>query len=224
MQQDEKDELSGREIVATQHSSVDELRDNGSVKEHSELIREPVVIDGHIFMRTVSRNGQPLSGKYLEREKDREQKFRESLRKGTENGDDFKIDRELFSRFLVSIEGEERVNGRAAWVLSFHPRPGEKQERSRTERIVNHLAGKVWVDEEDYEFSRVDIALTEPVNFYGIVGRIHSLHYKLEQQQYDHLWTPVSSDMNYSARAVVISLHQHVTNSYDNFRHRPAVN
>ncbi len=223
-QQDDLAEQAGHELVADELLTVDELKDDGSIKEHSVYIRHPVVIGGRVFMRTLSRNGQPLTGKYLAKEKDRESKFRDALanNKATatrrDQDENLKIDRDLFSRFLISIEGEEAVNGRPAWILQFHPKAGDKPERSRAERVVNHMAGKLWVDQQDYEIVRVNMALTEPITFYGVVANIRSLHFELEQIRKYGLWLPRYTDLQLEGRAILTSLHQHAHSEFSNFR------
>ena len=223
-QQDDAAEQAGHELVADEVLTVDYLKDDGSIKEHSVYIRQPVVIGGRVFMRTLSRNGQPLTGKYLAKEKDREAKFRDALAKNKatatrrDQDENLKIDRDLFSRFLLSLEGEETVNGRPAWVLEFHPKPGDKPERSRAERVVNHMAGKLWIDQQDDEIVRVDMALTEPITFYGVVANIRSLHFELEQIEKYDLWLPRYTDLQLDGRALLTSLHQHVHSEFTNFR------
>ncbi len=99
------------------------------------------------------------------------------------------MDRELLNRFHVVAAGEEQLNGRAAYLLAFLPKPGDKPERTHAERIINHLGGKIWVDAEDYEVAKADVSLLEPVSFYGIVGKLRTLHLRLEQRYVsDGLW------------------------------------
>ena len=218
-QQEETQEKGGKEVVATEHSVQEELNEDGSVKERTEYIREPVLIEGKVFMRTVSRNGQPLSGKYAREEKSREEKFRGHLhdqRKRDE--DEIKLDRDFFSRFDLNEEGEEGVNGRRAWIVRFKPKPGDKPERTRMERVLNHVQGRVWVDERDYEISKVDCSLMDPISVYGILGKVRHLDFKLDQMERNGLWTPLHLQIAFDARAVVISLRQRVTNDYSNFR------
>lgn len=223
-QQDDAAEQAGHELVADELLTVDYLKDDGSIKEHNVYVRQPVVIGGRVFMRTVSHNGQPLSGKYIAKEKERESKFRDALAKNKatatrrDQDENLKIDRDLFSRFLLSMEGEETVNGRPAWIVQFHPKPGDKPERSRAERVVNHMAGKLWIDQKDYEIARADMALTEPVTFYGVIANIRALHLKLEQIEKDGLWLPSYTDLQLEGRAILTSLHQHSLSEFSNFR------
>ena len=223
-QQEEQDEKQGRELVATQHTVVEDLKDDGSLKERSEFVREPVVIGGRVFMRTVSRNGRPLSGKYLAKEKDREKKFRDTVARSKDDAKrrdeeyDVKLDRELFNRFLVSLEGEEPVNERPAWVLNFHPKPGDKPERTRAERVINHVSGKIWIDQQSYEIVRADMSLTQPITFYGVVANIRGLHFQLEQKPVGEFWHPSFLDLKVEGRALLTSLHQHSHSDFSNFR------
>lgn len=208
---EEKQEKAGREVLCIEHGSYDELDDDGRVKEHADTVREPVLIGDKVYMRLVSRNGSPPTGKYLDREKEREAKFREQTKKPQKKEDDeVKFDRELLSRFNVAILGEEAVGGRPAWLINVLPKPGDKPERVKLERVLNRLSGKIWIDEQDYTIAKVDLALTEPVSFYAFVGKLRSLTLKSEQRPVrDGVWAPVHMDIAVDARAMWKSVHFH---------------
>jgi hypothetical protein len=210
-QEQAKQEKAGADVACTDHSIYEELADDGSVKERTEVLREPVSIDGHIYMKLVSRNGKAPEGKYAEREKEREAKFRERLRKPAKaDDDDVKLDRDFLSRFNVAIVGSEAVQGRLAWVLNVLPKPGPKPERVKMERVLNRVAGKVWVDQQDYTISKIDLVLTEPVSFYAFVGKLRGLAIKSEQKMVgEGAWVPVHTDVTVDARAMVKSVHFH---------------
>src|SRR5438309_7706473 len=217
--QDEQQAKEGKDLVATEHSVQEDLNEDGSVKERTEFVREPVLIEGKVFLRTVSRNGQPLTGKYARTEKQREDKFREHLHDMRKvNEDEIKLDREFFSRFDLTNEGDANVNGRAAWIVGFEPKPGEKSERTRMEHVLNHVQGRIWVDEREYEIAKVDCTLTEPVSVYGILGKVRKLDFKLEQIERGGFWSPLHLQIAFDARAVVVTLRQRITNDYSNFR------
>ncbi|MBV9670535.1 MAG: hypothetical protein JOZ43_06235 [Acidobacteriales bacterium] len=217
LQADERNAKAGNELVATEHSVNEDLKEDGSVRERFETVREPVLIDGHIFQRTISRNGQPLTGKYLKQEQAREEKFRSDLHE-TRKQDQIKLDREFLNRFSFQVEGEGSVQGRPAWIVRFTPRPGDKPERNRLERILNRLQGRAWVDQKEYEIMKVESTLIEPVSFFGFVGKVRRLEFSLDQTQHGGLWAPAHTDLRLEARALMTGLRQHVMTDYSNFR------
>ena len=46
-----------------------------------------------------------------------------------------------------------------------------------TDEFINHAAGRVWVDEQDYAMVKADLHLTDRVNvFGGLVGAVLERH------------------------------------------------
>src|SRR5579884_1163950 len=77
-QQEQADQRNGRAIFCTQHTHVENLNENGSVKEKHDVVAVPVLLGGRVFMKVVERDGAPLTGKHLKNEKEREEKFLEA--------------------------------------------------------------------------------------------------------------------------------------------------
>lgn len=95
--------------------------------------------------------------------------------------------------------------GGAAVVLSFRPKQASLEERCRFERILNHLQGTVWLDEE-LNVMKVQASLTEPVHFgLGIIANVESAQIKYAQQQHGSAWLPSSLSVRWSARFALLS-------------------
>jgi hypothetical protein len=88
---------------------------------------------------------------------------------------DFAVDREFLGRFQFTLVGREIINGRPTLILDLVPATKKPPEREIKDRIINKMAGRVWVDEADSVLVKADFHLTEKVNVVGgLVGAIAS--------------------------------------------------
>ncbi len=58
------------------------------------------------------------------------------------------------------VEGREPVDGRPAIIVSFAPRPGYKPVTAGG-KVLQKLAGRAWIDEEDKQLVRIEARLLE---------------------------------------------------------------
>lgn len=90
-------------------------------------------------------------------------------------------------------------------VLSFRPKRTHLEEHCRFERILNHLEGVVWLD-QDLNVIKVEAKLTEPVRFgLGIIANVESAQIKYTQQQHGDAWLPADLFVSWSARIALFS-------------------
>lgn len=184
----EKEHRQDDRWAGTRRSIQQKLNKEGAVEETNERHYEPVLIQGKVYSRLVSRNGKPLVGDDLKKEAQREKKFRDSLakprkpaQKNADDDDDIELNEELVARYIFTVIGEETVAGRGAYVLTFLPRPGAKlPEKRRMDKVLNRLEGKVWIDAATYALVKVDMHLTEPTTLMGGLGSVRSLDFLLE--------------------------------------------
>ena len=54
-----------------------------------------------------------------------------------------------------------------------------------TDRVLNRLAGTLWVDEADWEITRLKVHLTDELalGWFGMVGSIKQLDFELEEER-----------------------------------------
>jgi hypothetical protein len=119
---------------------------------------------------------------------------------------DFLLNPGLLNRFQFTPAGREIINGRPALVVDFQPKSGILPEQSIKDRFINHAAGRVWVDEQDYALVKADLHLTQRVNvFGGLVGSVWKCTYSFERARTDDgLWFVRNVDWHLEGRAVII--------------------
>ncbi|MGH7198924.1 MAG: hypothetical protein ACREH5_09340, partial [Candidatus Omnitrophota bacterium] len=174
-----------RRFSWTEHAVNEKLENDGKVKERAELEFQWVQLQGKPYRRLVRKNGRLLSGDEVKKEADREKKFLKAIakppkprNKGEDN--DLALNEDVVSRFHFTVIGTENINGRPAYLLTFLPKTTGLPEKRQIDRFVNRLTGKVWIDTQLYSIARLDMHLTEPVNFYGGIGSLRALDMMME--------------------------------------------
>ena len=112
----------------------------------------------------------------------------------------------------------------ASYIISFEPKKKKLRQRSRIEKILNHMSGKVWVDEE-YNLLRVEAKLTDSVSFgLGLFAKIENIELEYTQQEYEQAVLPASLLLRFKARVALLrkELQEVSTHFYDIFVKEPA--
>jgi hypothetical protein len=211
---DQEDE---RELVKQYRFKVFRVRDKldkkGELKERDEEVLENVLIEGFPYQRLIEKNGQALTEKERKEEGKRESEFREKIAKRedpTRDGEnDFSFNQDLVDRFDFSFEGVEELESGSSYVLSYKPKAGKLPVKRRIDRALNKAEGRVWVDQESYEISRVEFELKEEVKlWWGLIGSIHEVKGTVQRQEVNSgVWFPTGFDLYLKGRIFFSSLH-----------------
>src|SRR5213075_2545445 len=115
------------------------------------------------YRRHISNNGVPVSDKELEKQ-DRQE--RERIAKKTrksepkrlqEKAKDDREERELlddvFALYDIQLVRREAHNGVPAILVTFKAKPNY-EPKTRDGKIMQHIAGRAWIAEDDHELSR----------------------------------------------------------------------
>lgn len=119
---------------------------------------------------------------------------------------DFAVDREFLQRFQFTLVGREPINGRPALILDLAPAAKKPPEHDLKDRIINKMAGRVWVDEAESVLVKADFHLTEKVNVVaGLVGAIASFSLSFNRTRTaDGLWFTPRLEWHLDAREVFV--------------------
>jgi len=211
----------------TQRGTFEELDSRDNVKKHEDRVSQVLPIEGEPYARLMLKDGKPLSDKEERIEQERERKFREGLAErrrkraqGKKEDTELELNEELVSKYQFDLTGRELVNGRPAFVLSFQPRSADLPVNRRLDRLLNKLAGKVWIDEKDYEICRVDLHLAENVSAWGgMLASVRKFLFRLEQTKLDGaVWLPSFVDGYIDGRILIRSLHMRLKQQNSDFR------
>lgn len=119
---------------------------------------------------------------------------------------DFAVDREFLQRFQFTLIGREPINGRPALIVDLVPATKKPPEHDLKDRIINKMAGRVWVDEVESVLVKADFHLTEKVNVVaGLVGAIGSFTLSFRRERTaDGLWFTPRLEWHLEGREVFV--------------------
>ncbi len=117
---------------------------------------------------------------------------------------DFMLDQEMINRFEFKVVGRERIDGRPALIMDFHPALKKLPVKNFKDRFINKAAGRVWIDEGDWVLVKADLHLTEGVNVVGgLVGAVKKFNYGFDRiRTRDGLWYTASVNWQLEGREV----------------------
>jgi hypothetical protein len=71
---------------------------------------------------------------------------------------------------------DEDVNGEAAYVISFDPKPNQSA-RSREEQFFSLLGGKLWIAQSDSIILKMDVALQSPCRLFWLLAQVTTFQF-----------------------------------------------
>ena len=151
-------------------------------------------------------NGRPPSPKEIEedREKNRKRQRRFLERNGKKGSDKMMShNMDLYKeKFTPRLIGTETVNARPAYLIQLKPDTNHKIKNGTVDRIMNQMLTKLWVDQEDFQVSRLEAELVKPIGIVvGLIGSIKTIRIRLEQQRLTpQVWTDLKIDADFDIR------------------------
>jgi hypothetical protein len=195
---------------------VKKLSKDGNVKKEETKIYRTTWIEGHPFGELIRINDKVLTKK----EKEKEAKRRSEFIKGIHSQDLKEIleytSQDLYQKYNFTMLPTDKD---VRYIITFEPKKKKLRQRSRVEKILNHLSGKVWVDSE-YNLLRVEAKLTDSVSFgLGLFAKIENIELEYTQQEYEQAVLPATLCLRFKARVVLLKneLQEVNTHFYDIF-------
>lgn len=188
---------------------TDELDSKGGVKSRKEKRYEVQWIAGATYQKLKRLEGEKLSEEQLRREQDQEERNREALGEDKAPAPGQKtrplVTWDLLGRFDFHVEGRVLNRGETNLLLSFKPRGQGVPVRKLSDRVINRLEGRIWVNEAEQEITRAETRLSEKVSFWGgILGSLDRFELVLERQSGDPgVWYNKSADISISGRKLL---------------------
>src|SRR5437867_6505001 len=131
--------------------SLEQVKINGQVAASARLKKEE---------EDVARHGPELVDAKTARRDDHWEKYLTS---------------ELAAKYQFRLVERKMFNGRRTYVISFQPISGNLPVRQMADRLLNQLAGTVWIDEQEFEIARAEISSQCKVTLGGIMELLGSL-------------------------------------------------
>jgi hypothetical protein len=194
---------------------------------------------GGTYKRLIEVDGKPLTAEELarrdaERQRDiaanAERERTESARQRAERLRKAEEERRYRDAMLedavavyqATFVGRERMEGEQVLVAELKARPNART-KTREGRWMKHFAGRIWVDESDYQVVRLDMRAVEDLTIgWGLIGRLHqgSRVFYSRQKVYD-FWMPAELTYGGSGRTLLLRPFEiSVTTTYFGYKKR----
>jgi hypothetical protein len=114
----------------------------------------------------------------------------------------------------------ETTDGRQLYVIQAEPKPGY-QPHSKDGKYLTKFRGKIWVDQNEYQWAKLDLETIDTISFGWFVARLHKgTHFYVEQTRVnDEVWLPKLVHLNIGARiALLKDLNYDVTQTYSDYK------
>lgn len=213
---------AGDDFGFKQELVVAKLKD-GKVDQKESRIYRTIWIQGHAYSELVMINNQRLTPKDKSAEIRRKDSFVRCLKKGDDRDSLigevkairwWQIAGKYDFKLLVPSEN-------AAYVLAFRRKEGELEERNRIEKILNHLAGKIWLD-EDYKVIKAEAWLNEPVKFAWGIFKLDEMKAFFQQQEIGSAYLPSNLHVVFKGHAGFFRKeHQDITAQWSDIFRKP---
>jgi hypothetical protein len=226
-----------REYASRSRIEEKQLNADGTVRSEETKTYDAELIDGVRVRRLIAKNDRPLSADEAAKEQTRISRFvaskkqetaaqkskrLEAREKNREKQKEF--NHEILDAFDFRLAGEEMIDGRKNWILEATPHAGYKPKEMQTQMLA-HMKGKVWIDQQDNQWTKVDAVATDAVSMgFGLVAKLdQGAHFSFQQMRLDDgVWVMRESGM----RAVIhVALVKRISidqlSKFENYRKMP---
>jgi hypothetical protein len=196
------------------HETERNLDSKGAVKSEKRETWETLVLYGQPHRRMLERDGKPLPPDEQRKEQAKLDRLAAKLENETpeqrqrrvteyekrrEKDRDFL--REVTDLYDFHLEGEQQVDGHAAWVISATPKPGYQPKHGDAKPLLK-IRGKIWIDKAEYQWVRLEGETTDTISYGLFIARLNpGAKLVFEQTRVnDEIWLPKRESVSGSGR------------------------
>jgi hypothetical protein len=201
----------------------------GHLKKTESLTYDIQFVGERTYAKVVARDGKPLSESEARKEQekvDRELRKRQGetpeekakAEKEREKAREFA--RELPDAFNFKLIGEEILSGKLAWVISGEPK-SDYHARDQLAKVVTKMRGKVWVDQSDYQWVKIEAEAIGTLSFgLGLLRIGPGSIVEFEQRRInDEVWLPASGKFKVDGRLALLKpLHTEIQLRFQDYK------
>ena len=198
-----------------------EFENDGKVKKRELTEYTFFYLNGEEVSTLVKKDGKPLSEAEQKKENEKTQKRIEELQKREakkeakeekakekgKNEDKDDPDIELFLRACQFVNPRrERFRGQDVLVFDFEPNP-EFKPHKLVEKVVQKLAGVIWVDEKAHDVARLEAYFVGDMKFAGgLLANLQKGTSFVMEQAYvnNEVWLPTYEEAHVGVRVLLV--------------------
>ena len=215
----------GTQYTYQKRSLLERLDAKGHSLKSEEKIYQVTLIGGFPFKRLIKIQGRELSPEELRAQDTKDGKFRQKFVSADMNKRDVRkeglVTPELLDRYQFVVEKRVILNNRPTLVLRFRPKEGQLPSSTIEDRLLNPMAGRLWIDEEDADTARLEVSLVEPVflGWFGLLGSLTQCDLSLERQRMpDGVWINTKQALLIECRKLIATTRYRTTDESSGFK------
>ncbi len=207
--------------TGTRAEEETEFESNGKVKKREVTEYTFFYLNGEEVSTVVKKDGKPLSDAEQKKENEKNQKRIEELQKreikkeakeekAREEGKSEEKDEpgiEIFLRACQFVNPRrERFRGQDVLVFDFEPNP-EFKAHKLVEKVVQKLAGVVWIDEKAHDVARLEAYFVGDMRFAGgLLANLQKGTSFVMEQAYvnNEVWLPTYEEAHVGVRVLLL--------------------
>lgn len=205
-------------------TTIDTLDSKGRVTQQKVKLFEVTMTGGVPRERLIGLEGKRLSARALAQEAEKSDRWRRKFEKpeGNSNRRSF-VPADMAAKFDFRYLKVDRIRDRQTHVIAFTPKSPAPAAKGFGDRIVNQLAGRLWIDVADSQITRLDVKLGEKVNLWGgLLGALNKFGFQLDRRRSDEgVWYNHLCDISLDARGLLKRLRMNIKERSSNFRESP---
>jgi hypothetical protein len=200
------------------HETTRHLDSAGKLASEDSEAWETVILFGRPYHKTTERHGKPLSPEEQKKEQGKIDRAtakleRESPQERQTHLADYEKEREKDRAFLREIpdafdfrlEGEEKIDGREAWVIHAAPKVGYRPKHGDA-HAFKKVEGKIWIDKSEFQWVRLEAKTIDTISWGLCLARLNpGATLVFEQTRVnDEVWLPKRELVSGSGRFVLL--------------------
>jgi hypothetical protein len=202
----------------------EELDGSGKTTKTAEELFTVTPIEGVPFPRLIEIQHRELTQEEVEAQDRKERQFRQKLaehRRGAPAlSEDDALNPKLIERYDFKVERRDLLKGRSVLVLSFQPAAKHFAGNSMEDKVLNQLAGTLWVDEADSEVAKLRVGLTGDLwlGWFGMAGSLKQCDIDIERQRLPNgVWVNKSQIVILGGRKILSPMRYRTIEDFFNF-------
>ena len=218
MEMDQRNFELARNYTYQERRVIRMLDKHGKEKHQQIETFDWAILYGEPYSRLIKKDDKPLKAKDEKKEQEKVNNFIEKRKNETESERKKRLDKQekerredrAFAKDVVNaydfrLVGEEQVSGRNVYVIDATPRKGFHPTQPHAD-ILAKLKGKLWIDENDYGWAKIQAETTDTISWGLFLVRIHKgSQITLEQTRVNNeIWLPSKLLVTGGARVALL--------------------
>lgn len=198
------------------------LDEQGRVKERKETVA--FYKGGSGLLLEVKLNGKPLKGEEFRKQEEVAAQNRQKLNASKSGGRDDNWEKyltpELLTKYQFKLVDRTNYNGRSTYILAFEPLSRNLPVKQLSDKLANQVAGKVWVDAQEFEVARAEVNLLSEVNLWGgVLGSLKKLYFLVDRTRVDeNIWFNRTTYGDFQGRKLLDNTRMKLRSESSNFQ------